>query len=136
MDIVVEFQGRKGLGVECNWVQITIGSRDGKDSGACIVRGISLDCNLSVQDPMGKDRSCGESLFKCFKGRMALIRKMPRDTLVGKTCKWNCDFGISVNEAMVEIGKAKEKLNILEFSWYWPILDDLDFVQGHGEAFR
>src|SRR5882724_2059794 len=36
----------------------------------------------------------------------------------------------------VEIGKAKEGLNILDFLWYWPILDDLNFVWGHGEAFR
>jgi len=61
---------------------------------------------VGVWDPMGKDRSCGESLFKCFKGRLALIREMPGGTLVGKTCKWNCDFGISINEMTVEIGKA------------------------------
>jgi len=85
---------------------------------------------------MGKDQSCGESLFKCFKGGVALIREMPRGTLVGKTHKWNCDFRISMNEVMVEVGKTEERLNILDFLWYWPILDDLDFVQGHGEAFR
>jgi len=84
---------------------------------------------------MGKDWSCGESLFKCFKGRMALIGEMPGGTLVGKMHKWKCDFGISVNEMTVEVGKAEERLNILDFSWCWPILDDLDFVQGHGEAF-
>ena len=64
MDTVIEFWGRKGLGVECNGVQFTIGSFDGKDSSECIVRAISLNCNLSVWDPMGKDQSCGESLFK------------------------------------------------------------------------
>ena len=26
---------------------------------------------------------------------------------------------------MVEVGKAKEGLNVLDFSWYWPILNDL-----------
>jgi len=136
VDIVIEFWGRKGLGVECNAVQFTIRSHDGKDSGECVVRGVSLDCNLSVQDPMGKDWSCGEILLKCFKGRMALIGEMLGGTLVGKTCKQNCDFRILVNEMMVEIGKAEEGLNILDFSWCWPILDDLTFVQGHGEAFR
>jgi len=98
-------------------VQVAIGSHNGKNGGKCIVRGISLDCNLSVQDPMGKDWSCGESLFKCFKGRMALIREMSGGTLLGKTRERDCDFGISVNEATVEIGKAKERLNILDFSW-------------------
>src|SRR5882724_1715212 len=68
MHVVVEFQGRKSPGVECNGVQFAIQSCDRKDCGKCIVRGISLDCELSVWDPVGKDWSCGESLFKCFKG--------------------------------------------------------------------
>src|SRR5882724_5674539 len=136
MDNIVGFQGRKSPGVECNRVQVAIGSCNGKDSGECIVRGVSLDCNLSVRDPMGKDWSCGESLFKCFKGGMALIGEMPGGTLAGKTHEWNCDFGVSINETTVEIGKAEEGLNVLDFSWNWPILDNLDFVWGHGEAFR
>src|SRR5882724_7679744 len=135
MDVVIEFRGRKCPGVECNRVQVAIGSHNGKDSGECIVRGISLDCNLSVQNPMGKDRSCSESLFKCFKGRMALIRKVPGGTLVGKMHKWNSDFGISINEMKVEIGKTEEGLDILDFPGFQPVLDDLDFVWGHGEAF-
>src|SRR5882724_13018577 len=118
MDIVIEFRGRKCPGVECNRVQVTIGIHNGKDSSECIVRGVSLHCNMSVRDPMGKDWSCGESLFKCFKGGMALIREMPGGTLVGKTHERDCDFRISINEMMVEIGKAKERLNVLDFSWY------------------
>jgi len=62
-------------------------------------------------------------------------REMPVGTLVGKTHEWDCDFGISINETTVEIGKAEEGLNVLDISWYWPILDNLDFVWGHGEAF-
>src|SRR5882724_7191563 len=84
---------------------------------------------------MGKDWSCGESLFKCFKGRTALIGKVPGATLLGKTCEWNSDLRISINEATVEVGKTKEGLDILDFPRFWPILNDLDFVQGHGEAF-
>ena len=85
---------------------------------------------------MSKDWSCGEILYKCFKCGVALIGEVPNGTLVGKMHKQNCDFKISVNEATVEVGKAEEGLDILDFSWYWPILDDLDFVWGHGEAFR
>jgi len=116
MDIVIEFWGRKCPGVECNRVQVAIGSHNGKDSGECIVRGISLDCNLSVRDPMGKDWSCGESLFKCFKGGMALIREMPEVPLWVRHVRGTVDFRISVNETMVEIGKAEEGLNVLDFS--------------------
>src|SRR5467141_1183935 len=66
---------------------------------------------------------------------MALIGKVPGGTLTGKTCKWNSDFGISVNEMMVEVGKTEEGLNILDFPGFGPILDNLDLVWGHGEAF-
>src|SRR5882672_1980025 len=66
---------------------------------------------------------------------MALIRKVPRGTLAGKTREWNGDFRMSVNEMMVKVGEAKERLNVLDFSGFWPILDYLDFVLGHGEAF-
>src|SRR5467141_4273429 len=50
-------------------------------------------------------------------------------------CEWNGDFGISVNETTVKVGKTEEGLNVLDFSGFIPILDYLDFVLGHGEAF-
>jgi len=53
----------------------------------------------------------------------------------GKTREWDCDFGISINETMVEVGKAEEGLNVLDLfvilaqSWIiWTLY-------GHGEAF-
>src|SRR5467141_3815864 len=48
----------------------------------------------------------------------------------------NSDFGICVNETMVKVGETEEGLNVLDFLGFWPILDYLDFVLGHGEAFR
>src|SRR5882672_4511600 len=36
---------------------------------------------------------------------------------------------------MVEVGKTKEQLNVLDFLRFRPVLDNLDLVQGHGEAF-
>src|SRR5882724_7608695 len=84
---------------------------------------------------MGKDWSCGESLFKCFKGQTALIGEVPRGALVGKMRKRNSDFRVSENEMMIEVGKSKERLDVFDFLGFWPILDDLDLVRGHGEAF-
>ena len=66
---------------------------------------------------------------------MELIRKVPGGTLVGKTHKRHCDFRISINETMVEVGKTEEGLNVLDFLGFGPILDNLDLVWGHGEAF-
>src|SRR5882672_2616837 len=66
---------------------------------------------------------------------MALIGKVPGGTLAGKMCKRNCDFRISIDEMMVEVGETEEGLNILDFLKFGPILDNLDLVWGHGEAF-
>src|SRR5882724_11861869 len=67
---------------------------------------------------------------------MALIGEVPRGTLVGKTCKQNSDFRVSKNETTIEVGKSEERLDVFDFLGFWPILDDLDLVRGHGEAFR
>src|SRR5882672_9321573 len=66
---------------------------------------------------------------------MALIGKVAGGTLVGKMHKWNCDFGISINEMTVKVGKTEEGLNVLDFLRFGQILDNLDLVWGHGEAF-
>src|SRR6266481_5916759 len=45
VNIIVVFWFVKHLGMECNRVQVAGGSRNGKDGGECVVRGVSLDCN-------------------------------------------------------------------------------------------
>src|SRR5882724_147177 len=66
---------------------------------------------------------------------MALIGKVPCGTLAGKMCEWNGNFRISKNESLIKVGKTKERLNIFDLSGFGPILDYLDFVRCHGEAF-
>src|SRR5882724_6056562 len=66
---------------------------------------------------------------------MALISEVPRGTLVGEMCEWNCDFRVSKNEMAIEVGESRERLDIFDFPGFRPILDDLDLVRGHGEAF-
>src|SRR5882724_11378552 len=66
---------------------------------------------------------------------MALIGEVPRGTLVGKMYDQNSDFRVSENEMMIEVGKSKERLDVFDFPGFQPILDDLDLVRGHGEAF-
>ena len=60
---------------------------------------------------------------------------MPRGTLAGKRCKWNGDFRVSENETVIEVGESEERLDVFDFPGFWPILDDLDLISGHGEAF-
>jgi len=47
----------------------------------------------------------------------------------------NGDFRVSENEMTIEVGKSEERLDVFDFLWFWPILDDSDLVRGHGEAF-
>jgi len=49
--------------------------------------------------------------------------------------EWNSDFRVSENETVIEVGKSKERLDVFDFPWFWTILDDLDLIRGHGEAF-
>jgi hypothetical protein len=39
-----------------------------------------------------------------------------------------------VNELVIEVGKAKEGLNVLHFAWFRPILDCLDFGGVHTQT--
>src|SRR6266481_5498096 len=67
MNIIVAFQFVKCSGMECNRMQVAGGSCNGKDGGKCVVRGVSLNCNGGIWDPVSKDQSCSESLFECIK---------------------------------------------------------------------
>src|SRR5882724_3505428 len=66
---------------------------------------------------------------------MALISEVPRGTLAGKTSEQNGDFRVSENETVIEVGESEERLDVFDFPGFWPILDDLDLISGHGEAF-
>ena len=81
MNIVVASGSFERPGVERNGVQLAGRGHNGQDGCERIVRGISLDCNLSVLDPMGQDRSGSEGLLQCIEGGMTLIGKVPRNIL-------------------------------------------------------
>ena len=75
------FGRRECLGVEHNRVQLAGRGHNGQNGCERIVRGISLNCNLSVWDPMGLDQSGSESLLKCIEGGTTLIVKVSRNIL-------------------------------------------------------
>ena len=91
MNIVVAFGRRKCPGVERNRVQLARRGCNGQNGCECIVGGVSLDCNLSVQDPMGQDRSGSEGLLKCIEGGTTLIGKVPRNIFVCEVHEQNDD---------------------------------------------
>jgi hypothetical protein len=44
------------------------------------------------------------------------------------------DLGVAVDELAVEVGEAKEGLNVFDFPWFQPIEDGLHFVFSHVES--
>jgi hypothetical protein len=44
------------------------------------------------------------------------------------------DFRVAIDEPAVEVGKAKEGLNVFDFPRFRPIEDGLHFVFGHAES--
>ena len=72
-------------------MQLARRGHNGQDGCERIVRGVSLDCNLSVRDPMSQDWSGSEGLLKCIEGRMTLISKVPRNVLACEVHERNDD---------------------------------------------
>ena len=66
-------------------------------------------------------------------GLPTVVREVPRNSLTGETGKRDHNVRIALNEPAVEIGEAKEGLNILDFPWLKPIEDGFDFVAHHRE---
>ena len=75
-------------------------------------------------------------MLEVFEGGAGLIVKLERGVIVSKMGERNDNVGVVVDEPAVEISEAKERLNVLDLSWLWPVLDCFDFVGCHGESFR
>ena len=67
VNIIVEFWSRKGVGVECDEMDIRICRIDRKDSPEYIIESVSLDNNLGIWHPVHKHWCRHESLFKSCK---------------------------------------------------------------------
>ncbi|KIK26120.1 hypothetical protein PISMIDRAFT_95626, partial [Pisolithus microcarpus 441] len=89
-----------------------------------IVGCISLDCELGTRHKVGQDRSSGESLFELLKGGATLGSETPRGVLLGEA--------VIVNELAVEVGEAKERLDVFHLLGFRPVTHGLDFILGHG----
>ena len=85
---------------------------------------------------MSQDWCSGEGIFQQCEGRAALIREIPSSSFVSEAGEWNSDFGVFWNEMPIKIGEAQEGLDVFNLSGFGPILNDLDFVRGHGKAIR
>ncbi|KIK75127.1 hypothetical protein PAXRUDRAFT_173708 [Paxillus rubicundulus Ve08.2h10] len=67
--------------------------------------------------------------------RAAFIGEVPQSVLLGEAGERNNNVRIIIDETAVEVGEAKEGLDVLDFMRFWPIRNGFDFVGGHSQAY-
>ena len=65
---------------------------------------------------------------------MTVVSKFPRSVFAGKPHERNNNVGVVVDKTMVEICESEEGLDVLNFPWFRPIGDGLNFLRGHRES--
>jgi hypothetical protein len=83
---------------------------------------------------MSQYRSGGKGLFQGLKGHPAIFGEVPFDSFPSESGERDGDVGVVVNEASIEVREPEERLNVLDFSWFRPFLNCLDFIVGHSES--
>ena len=67
-----------------------------------------------------------ELLFQKIKGSTSITIEVPDGVFAGKPCKKDNNVGVAVNETRIEVTKTQKGLNILNFTRFWPIQNDLN----------
>jgi hypothetical protein len=49
---------------------------------------------------------------------------------------WDGDIGVRGDKLFVEVCETQERLDVLTFSWCWPVADDLDLRGVHSKIVR
>ncbi|KIM68185.1 hypothetical protein SCLCIDRAFT_106247, partial [Scleroderma citrinum Foug A] len=63
-----------------------------------------------------------------------VVSEFPRSVFAGKPCERNDNVGVVMDELTVEVRESEEGLNVLNFPWFRPIGDGLNFLHRHGES--
>jgi len=89
MCVIVQLCHSESARVKGNWMNFILFINNGEDCSESMVRGISFHNELSIGNPMSKDR-CGD---ECFLERVESILtggvELLRNVLPGEACQWN-----------------------------------------------
>ena len=103
MCVIVQLHCSESARVKGNWVNFIIFINNREDCSKSIVRDIGFHNELSIGNPMSKDRDGG----KCFLERVESILtggvKLPRNVLLGEMCQWNDNVQIVEDEPAVKV---------------------------------
>ena len=106
MCVIVQLCHSESVRVKGNWMNFIIFVNNGEDCSESIVRGISFYDELSIRNPMSKDRSGG----KCFLERVESILtggvELLRNVLSGEAYQWNDNVQVVEDEPAVKVCKT------------------------------
>ena len=108
VSVVVELRGSKSPGVISHRVDFTGVCFNGEDVTKGVVRGVSLNNDRSIRDPMSEDRCGGKGRFQEFEGTPSLVHEIPRSSLLGKPCEWNHNVRVPGDKSPVKVSEAQE----------------------------
>ena len=108
VSVIIELWCHKGSGVEGHRVDLTGVSLNGEDRAKGIVRGVSLNNNGFVGDPMSEDQGRAEGRLKGLERLSSGIGEISRDALAGEPSKRNNNVRIVQDETSVEVCEAQE----------------------------
>jgi len=87
--IVVQLCRSESARVKGNWVNFIININNGENCSKSIVQGISFHDELSIGNPMSKDRSRGKYFLERVESIYTGGVELPRNVLLGEMCQWN-----------------------------------------------
>src|ERR1700677_714645 len=88
-----------------------------------MVRSIGLQSHGEGWEPVAKDWCGGEGILQFAECRRLRCVKTPWCCLLAEVCEGVGDVGVVVNEAAVEVGEPKERLDVPDVAGCWPCLD-------------
>ena len=84
--VVVQLCYSKSARVKGNWMNFIIFINNREDCSESIVRGISFHDELSIRNPMSKDKSRGKYFLKRVESILIGEVKLPRNVLLDEAC--------------------------------------------------
>ena len=106
MCVIVQLCHSESMRVKGNWVDFIIFINNGEDCSKSIVRDISFHDELSIGNPMSKDRSGGKYFLERVESILTGEVELPRNILPGEACQWNDNVQVVEDEPAVKVCKT------------------------------
>jgi len=127
MSIIILLGVHEGTGVETYRMDLAIRGKGRNNTCKGIVQGIGFDKEWGIRGPMCENQSLSKSLLEGVEHGVGLGIPVPRYVFVSEVSKRYNNVRIVENEMSIEVGKAKEGLNLLEVLRSWPLENSINF---------